>query len=79
MSKQVFYVEEWTNQYKIYKVKAKSQADAMNIYWNEANKNNVEVLCHEYLDIGETNIYEEKDRFLLSGWKPSMERGESDA
>ena len=29
MSKQVFYVEEWTNQYKIYKVKAKSQAEAM--------------------------------------------------
>ena len=31
MSKQVFYVEEWTNQYKIYKVKAKTQAEAMNI------------------------------------------------
>ena len=72
MVAKVFYVEEWTTKYKIWRVKADSEDEVNDIYWDEKNEK-VEVLWDDYIDATETNFYEEKDRERICGWRPSME------
>ena len=72
MTVKVFYVEEWTTQYKIWRVKADSEDEVRDIYWDE-KKEGVELLLDDILDNTETNFYEEKDRKKMCIWEPHWE------
>ena len=68
MTDKVFYVEEWTTIYKVWKVKADSEDELKNFYWDEKDER-VEVLHDDITDGSETNFYEEKDREQICGWR----------
>ena len=67
----VFYVEEWTTLYKIWKVKANSEEEVKDFYWDEKDER-VEVLYDDIIDNSETNFYKEKDREQICGWQRYM-------
>ena len=71
MKAKVFYVEEWTTEYKIHKVKADSKEHALEFYWDEGDER-VEVIVERDTDSSETKIYEEKDKEKLCGWNSNM-------